>query len=63
LLNSLECRAAQCQPVEFGIVTKNGVVIASAADIELEAISAMFQGEIKSSKRVFRCVTARAAMA
>lgn len=62
LLNSLERRAAQRQTVEFGIVTKNGVVIASAADVELEAIGAVLQSEVKSCERVFRRVASRASM-
>lgn len=63
LLNSLERGTAQRQLIEFRIMANNRLAIASAADVELKAIGAMFQSEIKSGERVFRRVTPRAAMA
>lgn len=62
LLDLPERGSAQRKPVEFGIVAKNGLVIAGAADVKLKTVNAMLQGEIKSGKRVFRCVPPRAAV-
>jgi len=46
--------AAHHQAVEFGIMAKDQTPVASAADIEFEALSAVCQGEIKRGDGVFR---------
>ena len=43
-------------------MANNGLPVASAANIELKTISAMFEREIKSRDGVFRRVEAGAAM-
>ena len=48
--------------VEPIVMTNNGLLAASTADVELKAVNAVFQGEIESGDCVFRRVKPGAAM-
>ena len=61
-MDLLQRTRAHCNAVEFSIMANNGLFAASAADVKLKAIGAMFEAEIESWNGVFRRVEPGATM-
>ena len=58
----LERVPANYQVIEFGTMTDDGLPVASGTDVELKALSAMFQRQIESTQSILRSITPGAAM-
>src|SRR5258708_21056416 len=58
----LERVPANYQVIEFGTMTDSGLPVASGTDVELKALSAMFQRQIESTQSILRSITPGAAM-
>ena len=62
LVELLQRMAANDQAVEFGIMAENQMPVASAADVEFEALRAVVKSQVKGGDGVFRSPGSSAAM-